>query len=461
MKRPALGIFCITFMMACASSGWRAKKMTQVSTENSGVYQLDTHRINDDMIIQKFKLQNGLKVIILEDHSAPVFAYHTWYNVGSRNERDGITGIAHLFEHLLFKETKNTKEGEFDKILEEQGGSINAATYVDWTFYRDSLPKEAFDIIPKLEADRMQWMILNERQINSEREVVLNERRMRVDNSPDGLMSEALYKLAFTSHAYHWPVIGWMKDIEAITIEDCVNFYKTYYSPNNATIVVVGDLKTQDVLNKINQHYGSIAAAEIPLENIPTEPEQEKERQTKMDLTIPAEKMLMGYKIPGLLHSDFTVLSAINAILFEGHSARLYRKLITDSSIVSEVSGSLDHTKDPGLYTIHVSMNEDHQLSEAKKIIEEELEKLKTNMVSQEELARAMNRVETSFWMSFGTADEKAQNLGFYETSAKDYKKLFQEMDDLKKVSPEDIQRVANQYFSQSKRTVVYAHPKK
>ncbi|MCB0308191.1 MAG: insulinase family protein [Bdellovibrionales bacterium] len=434
--------------------------MKDVSTQHSGVFKVDEYKLSDQMTIEKFRLQNGLKVIILEDHSAPVFAYHTWFNVGSRNERDGITGIAHLFEHLMFKETKNTKEGEFDRILEEQGGKINAGTYLDWTFYRESVPKEAFSLIPPLEADRMANMILSEKQINAEREVVANERRFRVDNSPDGQMQEALYKNAFTVHPYHWPIIGWMKDIQSISVQDCITFYKTYYAPNNATIVVVGDVMTQDVLSAINKSYSHIPSSVVPAEDIPSEPSQEKERLVTLELTIPEEKILIGYKVPDLLNPSFNVMSVINGILFDGHSSRLYRKLVADSSMASEASGSLDHTKDPGLYTIQVSMNDGIAADKALTIIDEEIEKLKVEKVTQEELERAVNRVETSFWASFGTADEKAQNLGFYETAAKDFKKVFMEVELLRKVTPNNVIEAAKTYLQTSKRTIVRAKPK-
>lgn len=451
---------CILALYGCASTGWRAEKLTNIEG-TAGIYKIDEHRVNADMLIQKFRLDNGLKVIILEDHSAPVFAYHTWFNVGSRNEREGITGIAHLFEHLMFKETKNTKEGEFDRILEEQGGNINAATYVDWTFYRESMPKEAFHLIPKLEADRMQWMILSDKQVNAEREVVANERRMRVDNSPDGQMSEALYKSAFQRHPYHWPVIGWMKDIEAITLKDCVQFYQTYYSPNNATIVLVGDVDTGDALRRIAEHYGKIPAATIPAETFVAEPEQTEERRVAMQLTIPQEKLLLGYKAPPFLHKDFNVLSVINGLLFEGHSSRLYRKLVSDTNIASEASGSLDQTKDGGLYTVSLTMSEGRKVEEAQKIVEAELEDLKRNLVTEEELARTKNRVETSFWSAFATADDKAQNLGFYELTARDYRTVFSEIQELQSVSREQIQAAAKAYFQNQRRTVVVAKPKK
>lgn len=433
--------------------------MKSLSVGSSEVFEVDSITFGEGLTAKKFRLSNGLKILVLEDPSAPVFAYHTWFNVGSRNEREGITGIAHLFEHLMFKETKNLKEGEFDRILEEQGGNINAATYVDWTFYRESLPKEAFRLLPSLEADRMRDMILNDRQVSSERDVVANERRFRVDNSPSGAMYEELYEKAFTRHPYRWPVIGWMKDIQSIRLEDCIRFYGTYYSPNNAVLVVVGDLKTEEVLREINKAYGPIPPAKIPPESIPEEPPQNGERRSKMKQTIPAEKILIGYRIPNALHPDYAAMEVAHAVLFDGKSSRLYRRLITDAQIASEASGWVNQTKDPGLYVIDVSMKPKHKVGEAEKIVYEELERLSKEEVPERELEKAKNRLETSFWGNFKTVDNKAQALAFYEVVAKDYRKLFDEVKNYRSVTPADVRRVAGAYYGSENRTVVTAAP--
>ena len=190
-----------------------------------------------------YRLDNGLKVILLRDPAAPVFAYQTWFAVGSRHEREGKTGIAHLFEHLMFNETESLPPGEFDRKLEAAGGETNAATWVDWTYYRDNLPQGGAGA-GGARSRPIAWRTWcwATTQVESEREVVANERRYRVDDDVDGFLNEELYKLAFTTHPYHWPTIGWMEDIEAITIDDCRTFYRTYYAPNNATLVIVGDI---------------------------------------------------------------------------------------------------------------------------------------------------------------------------------------------------------------------------
>lgn len=424
------------------------------------IQKIDEFLFNKNFPIEKYLLSNGLKVIIMEDHSAPVFSYHTWFQVGSRNEKKGTTGIAHLFEHLMFKETKNTKEGEFDRILEEQGGKINAATYVDWTFYRESLPKEAFDLIPNLEADRMQHMILSQEQLDAEREVVVNERLMRVDNSPQGSMYESLYQHAFTTHPYHWPVIGWMEDIKNIKREDCLNFYNTYYAPNNATIVVVGDVETKNVLEKIEKAYGNIPASTIPEQKLPTEPNQKAEKIIELQKEISSEKFIMGYRTPNAQHPDYAALEIAHCILFDGKSARLQKILVNEKELATQTGGWVNQTKDPALYVIDVTMNPGKSIEDALKIIDEQIEQLIAHKVTQEELEKAKNRIETSFWSHFRTVDDKAESLGFHETVSLDFKRFFQEVPSLMKVTADDVQKAAKTYLIKQNRTIVKAYPK-
>jgi len=214
--------------------------------------------------LHRWKLDNGLTVLLLVDASAPVASYHTWFKVGSRHEKPGKTGLAHLFEHLMFNETENLKAGTFDRKLEENGAETNAATWVDWTYYHESLPADRIKLAVTLEAERMARLVLREPQVKSEKEVVANERRYRVDDDVEGTANELLYKAAFSEHPYGWPTIGWMADIQGFTPEDCAAFYRTYYAPNNATVVVVGDVRERDLLLSIREAYGAIPASTIP-----------------------------------------------------------------------------------------------------------------------------------------------------------------------------------------------------
>ena len=280
------------------------------------------------MRVERFVFGNGLRVLVLEDHTAPVICLQTWFGVGSRHEKDGKTGIAHLFEHLMFGETETTAHGAYDRMLEEAGAETNAATYLDWTFYHTNLPAEALELSLRLEANRMANLVLREPQVASEKEVVANERRQRVDDDVDGAVNEMLYKEAFREHGYRHPTIGWMEDILGFTTEDCVSFYKTYYSPNNATMVIVGDVKTGQVLKLLQEKYGHMAPAEIPVEDVHPEPPQVEERRLSTTKPTPTPKVAIGYKCPALGDFDHAPLLLLNEILFGGRSSRVHRELV-------------------------------------------------------------------------------------------------------------------------------------
>ena len=321
---------------------------------------LAEHPFGTTLKVRMHRLDNGLKVILLRDPAAPVFAYQTWFAVGSRHEKEGTTGIAHLFEHLMFNQTEHLAPGEFDRRLESVGGETNAATWVDWTYYRDNLPQSELELAVRLESDRMAHLVLGHDQVESEREVVANERRFRVEDDVDGFLSEELYKVAYTSHPYHWPTIGWMKDIQAITIDDCRAFYRTYYAPNNATVVVVGDIDESRTLSLIEKYYGKLPSQELPPEHTVAEPPQLKELRASWDKPVSADKLRIGYKAPPLTHTDYVVLEMLSEILFGGNSSRLYRKLVPDTEIASSAHAGLAPFRDPGLYEISVSLQRGH-----------------------------------------------------------------------------------------------------
>src|SRR5215472_17429626 len=240
--------------------------------------------------VHRWRLANGLTILLLVDTTAPVVAYHTWFRVGSRHEHPVKTGLAHLFEHLMFGETQNLRAGVFDRKLEENGAETNAATWVDWTYYHELLPADRAKLAVKLEAERMQRLVLREPQVASEKVVVANERQMRVDDDVEGAANELLYKTAFTRHPYGWPTIGWMEDIQGFSPEDCVAFYRTYYAPNNATIVVVGDVRERDILLAIRDSYGRLQSQPIPPEDIYPEPPQLEERAVSVSKPTTTEK---------------------------------------------------------------------------------------------------------------------------------------------------------------------------
>lgn len=410
--------------------------------------------------VLRYRLGNGLDVLLLEDHSAPVFAYQTWFSVGSRHERPGITGIAHLFEHLMFKETKNLPEGEFDKLMESHGAQTNAATWVDWTMYREELPAGNLELVVRLEADRMENMILDDDQLESEREVVKNERRYRVDNDPEGTMFEVLYATAFNQHPYSWPTIGWMKDIEAISLDDCLTFYKKYYAPDNATVVLAGDFKADEALALINAYYGHMPTSGVEQPVIPPEPSQVAERRRVVVMPLSSPKLLYGYKMPGLTDDDHASIEVLHQVLFGGQSGRLYRKLVVETELAADASAWVSEFAYPGLYEILITLKEGGKPEEVEPLVNAELQRLADEPISQRELEKAQNQLEAEFLRNMQEVGDRAYGLGHYAITGGDYRLLFTVTDRYRAVTPQKVQLAAQRYLRKSNRTVVLAMPK-
>jgi zinc protease len=414
------------------------------------------HPFGSSLTVRMHQLDNGLKVILLRDPAAPVFAYQTWFAVGSRHEKEGTTGIAHLFEHLMFNQTENLQPGEFDRKLEAVGGETNAATWVDWTYYRDNLPKGELELAVRLESDRMAHLVLGNDQVESEREVVANERRFRVEDDVEGFLSEELYKLAFTTHPYHWPTIGWMQDIHAISIDDCRRFYRTYYAPNNATIVVVGDIDETATLALIEEHYGKLPSQTLPAENAAEEPPQTGEKRQSWPKPVSADKLRIGYKSPPLTHPDYIILEMLSDMLFGGNSSRLYKKLVAETEIASSVHAGLAPFRDPGLYEISVALQRGHQSLAAETLIYDEFRNF---ALKPGELETARTRLLTRFWRELRPQSGKAEALGHYQTTAGDYRRLFDVASALERVTAAEVEAVVPRYLVESARTVVIATP--
>jgi zinc protease len=412
-----------------------------------------------DRLIARYRMQNGLKLLLLRDDAAKVVSYHTWFGVGSRHEQPGKTGLAHLFEHLMFNETANLPAGEFDRTLEAAGGEVNAATWVDWTFYYENVPSSELALVVRLEAERMQNLVLREPQVASEKEVVANERRYRVDDDVEGAVNELLYKTAFTRHPYHWPTIGWMPDIEGFTTEDCQRFYAAYYAPNNAIVVIVGDFSEQEVLTELQEQYGGIAAASVPAHLFDPEPAQQGERVLELSKPTPTEKLSLGYKSPSLGEPDYAVLTVLNEVLTGGRSSRLYRALITSGEIASEVRGSASPTRDPGLYELWVSLREGQKAEAALAVIEQTLADVALHGVAQSELDKAKNRLELGFLHGMETASGKAEQIGFYETVLGDAARIFEQLEAYRAVRIEEVSRLARERLVPSQRTTLFVRP--
>ena len=418
-----------------------------------------SHPFGPRLIASRHRLANGLSVVLLPDRSAPVVAYQTWYRVGSRHEAPGQTGIAHLFEHLMFNQTETLAAGEFDRMLEAIGGETNAGTWVDWTYYRDSLPAAALPLAARLEAERMHRLTLEEEQVASEKEVVLNERRFRVDDDVEGFLSEELFRLAFTAHTYRHPTLGWREDVEAIGPEDARAFYRQFYAPNNATLVIVGDFESDAALRLVEEAYGGIAPAEIHAPVIPVEPPQRGERRALFAKPVTADRAIFAWKSPPQVHADWVPLLVLSELLCGGPSARLHRELVVVREVASRLHGTLAPFHDPGLFEIFVGMKRGHGIAEAEAVIDEAMARLAADVVTDLELGKVKNRLETELWSQLDTADGKAEALGHYQVTTGDSRVLFEVARRVDEVTAEELLRVAAAYLGKDGRSVVVAEP--
>ncbi|GMV43143.1 MAG: zinc protease [Myxococcales bacterium] len=415
--------------------------------------------LRDAPPIQRWSLPNGLTVLIHEDHHAPIFAWHTWFRVGSRHERPGRTGMAHLFEHLMFKETTSLKEGEFDRTMELNGGQTNAATWVDWTYYHEKLPATRLDLVARLEADRMENMVLGTHQLETEREVVINERKLRVDNDPDGKAYEVLYAMAFgKDHPYGWPTIGWMEDIRAIGLQDCLDFYRTWYAPNNATIIVVGDVDPAAVMESIERHYGHIPPQEVPPPR-PNPPLPPGPHRAEITLPLSGDRLICAWESVALDDPDLYAAEVLSEVLLNSDAARLSKRLVYDAEVASGASGWLSGFAWPGLLQIDVTMKPEVAAEEAEAIIDEELARVCAEVVGPEELERARTKVEVQVVRNLLSVDSKAHLLGLYEATVGSFKAALDSMDRLQAVTADDVLRVARRIFRDERRTTLIARP--
>jgi len=406
-------------------------------------------------------LDNSLRIILFEDRTTPLISYHSWYSVGSRHEKAGKTGLAHLFEHLMFESTGRHPSGTFDREMERFGAETNAATWLDWTYYHQTFPPEALNLVLDFEPDRMTNLILDEQVVEREKSVVLNERKYRVDDRIDGIMEEVLYKTAFKVHPYRNPTIGWMEDIKSFNLDDCREFYKAYYSPGNAAIVVAGNFNHDEMIELLADRYAGIPSQDIPAGQPFEEPAQEVERRVALAKEVSAPKVAMGYHSPSLDHGDNAALSIISVILCGGDTGRLVRRFVHEEEIASEIFSWVGNFRLPALFEFHIDLRVGVDTDGAIDILDEELENLRRSEVSDEELETAKNRVLLGSYNSFVNVGGRASALGFYETVLNDCGSITKRLDALKGVTADDVKKAAEAYFNPARRTIVTVVPVK
>ena len=403
----------------------------------------------------EYTLANGMKVLLVEVPKAPVATVQVWYKVGSRNEVMGRAGLSHMLEHMMFKGTARYPKGSFSRIIRKNGGIDNAFTSQDFTAYFENVAADRVGLALELEADRMQGLILDNSEFQTEREVVKEERRLRSEDDPQGALVEALFAQAFLSHPYHWPVIGWFADLDAMSLEDLQRHYDTFYSPNNATLVVVGDIKAESLLPTIKHLFEPIPRGPSPKQTLPPEPEQRGERRFFLKREAQVPFVIMGFRVPNYSSEDSYALDILESILSHGKSSRLYQSLVYDqkNSLAVGAEYSVLQT-DPGLFYFYSLVNPSAKVEGVEEAIQHEILRLQNEPPSEQELQRAKNQVEAARVFEQDSNFRHAMLMGQAESVGTGWRRIDQFIEHIHAVTAKDIQRVAKQYLTLDNRTV-------
>jgi predicted Zn-dependent peptidase len=404
--------------------------------------------------IQSFTLDNGMKILVLEDSSIPNANMYLFWKVGSRNEVPGITGISHFFEHMMFNGSAKYGPKMFDRTMEAAGGANNAYTSENVTVYTNWFPVGAMETIFDLEADRIAHLDIDAAMVESERGVVASERTTGLENSNWRVLQEELKGAAFRAHPYSWSVIGHESDIAAWSLQDLRQYHSTYYAPNNAVVVIAGDVKLAQVKALADQYFAPIPAKTPPREIRTVEPQQQGERRVFVKkASVSTPNIMLAYHIPETSHKDTYALDLLAAILGEGKSSRLYQALV-NNQIALGVETYMPESFDPNLFYFYGVAAADINAAQLEQALLAEIAKVVTDGVTEAELEKVKNLRLMGFYRTLETINGKADTIGTYELFMGSYKKLFSAPEDYSKVTPEDIQRVARQYFTRANRTV-------
>jgi len=407
-------------------------------------------------------LPNGLRLLVGEVRSLPLFSYQVHFAAGSRYEKPGITGISHLFEHMMFKGTENLGPEEFSRVVQANGGTLNAFTTPDNTTYYENLPADQLELAIRLEADRLQNLKLIPETLEPEREVVRSERKLRSVNSPFGLLIEQLFALAYEQHPYRWPVIGWDHDLKSLTLEDCREYYRIHYAPNNATVVVVGDVDAEEVLKTVETYYGSIPAQPFPRLTITPERPQRGEKRAIFKKVSQVGAFFSAFHIPGITHPDLIPLQIFCAALSAGRSSRFFEKLEKPGKAVevgAEIGSPPFISADPGLLQIYGIASPQMSLELLEEEVWQEVGSLAQEPLIGEELAKVKKQVRSHFLQSLQTLFFKGMLAGIYQVRARDFRLLYTVLRQYEAVTAEDVLRVVQKYIHPENRTVVLLQP--
>jgi zinc protease len=405
------------------------------------------------------RLDNGLQVVLLEDHSTPIVHMQVWYHVGSKDEKPGRTGFAHLFEHMMFKGSKNVEPEQHPSLISSVGGQSNAYTTEDTTVYWQTVPAQYLPLVLWLEADRMASLRINEATFRTEREVVKEERRMRVENPPYGRLQEIIYGHAFTVHPYKHPTIGSMEDLEAASIEDVRDFYRTYYVPNNATVALVGDFDSDEALALVKKYLGRVPRGKPVPRDIPKEPIPTRERRVRLQEPWPLPAVVVAHPITFDGHPDSYPLHIVSKILSDGQSSRIYRSLVYEKQLAVAAFGGGNIIEHPNLFYAVGIAQPGIDPAEVERALVAELERLKDELISEAELQQAKNQFARDYIIGRESNQQKATHLAHAVVLHDDVTTADGEFDIFMDVTTADVQRVARTYFSRETRLVVTIMP--
>jgi zinc protease len=414
---------------------------------------------NIELNVEKYVLKNGLTVLLHRDTTSPLISYHTWYRVGSRLERPGITGSAHMLEHMMFKGAKKYSNKDFDRILHANGITNNAFTTYDITGFYENLPKDKLELIMDIEKDRLSSLLLRPEDLLSEKAVVAEERRWRVDNNPQSLLREQTMEIMFAGHPYRWPVIGYMKDIDAYTVAPLREFYEKYYGPNNAVLVIAGDIDITATKKMVDKYYGDLPVRPVPPEiHFPVKPLKEKKviRFFK-DVQVPS--LMISYQSVPDQHPDSYALEVLGQVLANGASSRISKELVYNKQWAAGTGAYQSTLKEAGVFGIYVTLRPETKEDQLLSVLDREIFRIRHQLISMRELKRAQNQFMTSFVEELSTVDSKARALASSEIVSGDYHTLFKDLEKYQKVTVEDVRRVAEKYLNPNARVIAWLKP--
>jgi len=412
-----------------------------------------------DQIVTR-TLPNGMKIVVWPDRDIPNVAMYTWYRVGSRNERPGITGISHFFEHMMFNGTKTRLPGEFDRLMEGSGGRNNAYTSSDVTVYQNWFPSSVTGVIFDLESDRMRNLDFDAKKVESERGVVYSERRSSVDNDNFGTLLEQMKATAYVAHPYQIPTIGWPSDIEGWKVTDLQDYYRQYYAPNNAVIFVVGDVDPAAVFKLADQYLANIPAQPAPPAVTTREPPQLGERRLRIEREAQTPLLAMAWHTAAAADREARVMEVLLSILGDGDSSRLYQRLVEKEQAAVDIGTAVDAGFDPGLAYVYAVVPPGGDVNRTEQLIDEEIARLAKDGPTPTELTKARNQALVGFWRGLETISGKAQALGDYEIFHGDYRKLFGAPADYESITADEVKNAAATVLRRENRTVGVLEPK-